>query len=486
MKKLLCLIVGMAFLVGSAATTMAGELDIYGQYWGVVSVVDNAASFKDNPFNEDVDGDDWQGYQRVRQYFEYIASDNLKAVVGYEFDTLWGDGGSGNLGADANNFELKRAMLDWTLANGMSFNIGVQGFAVPGGATGNPVLGGDMSGITANVPFNDMMSLTAGWIRLNDEVDAAGNDGIGADGSGDADAFVVALPINAQGFNVSPYGIYAYLGEDAINGAKFGGSTQLLGTFAGDAEFGVGASPDDNANAYWIGAPFTLSMMDPLVLKGQFIYGSVTGMDVATAGVDDDALERTGFYADFSAAFKTDFGTPTVFGLYSSGEDDDLDDGSETFPTLFSDGYASGGPFTTAFGFNGCCSNISFGADYSFAQYTPHGIWKLGLGIQDFSFLPNLSHDIGVAYIQGTHDEDVVAQIPAGASYVPTASADVELTTEDSAWELRWYSEYSVNENLDLVLDLGYATMDMDSGVWGSDYLDDDVIYGSTAIAYSF
>jgi hypothetical protein len=485
MKKLLCLIVGMAFLVGSAATTMAGELDIYGQYWGVVSVVDNGGSFEDNPFNEDADGDDWQGYQRLRQYFEYIASDNLKAVAGFEFDTLWGasNGSSGDLGADDNNFELKRAMLDWTLANGISFNIGVQGFAVPGGATGNPVLGGDVSGVTANVPFNDMMSLTAGWVRLNDE------GGIGTSGSGDSDAFTAVLPINAQGFNISPYVVYAYLGQDYLSGKEFATAAQGIGTARGDTEFDLGnATADDNGNAYWLGVPFTLSMMDPLVIKGQFIYGSVTGMD-AVGVADDDALERSGFYADFLASFKMDWATPTFYGLYVSGDDDDLDDGSETFPYLFTDGYASGGPFTTAFGFNGCCSNLSFGKDYSFAQYTPHGIWKLGLGLQGFSFLPNLSHDIGVTYVQGTHDKDFGSALD-GSNYVATATADVELTDEDSAWELRWYSQYDINENLYLALDLGYASMDMDGDVWvnngGDDYLDDDIIYASTAIAYSF
>jgi hypothetical protein len=487
MKKILCLIVGLAFIVGTAATTVAGELDIYGQYWGVVSAVNNGASFRPQPFNEDQDGDDWHAYQRMRQYFEYIASDNLKAVAGYEIDTLWGDeDSSGDLNADEKGIiEVKRAMLEYTTDQGTTLNIGVQGFGLPGGATGNPVLGGDMSGITANVPVNDMMSLTAGWIRLNEDAQP------GTSGNGDSDAFLAVLPVQMEGVSASPYAVYARLGEDYIDGQPYHSSDQLLGTLGGQyAPFDVNA--DDSANAYWIGVPVSVTMMDPLVFEGQVIYGSVTGADVEQAGTDDDALDRSGFYVDASAAMNMEWGTPTVFGLYSTGDDDDFEDGSETFPTLFSDGFVSP-PFATAFGFNGCCSNLSFGADYSFAQYTPNGIWEIGAGVKGLSFQDNLSHDIGVTYTRGTNDADVAKDLLADpAIYSPTATHTVLLTKDDAAWQFRFYNQYDINENLYLALDLGAAMMDMDSDTWdhpnrdGDDFMDDPITYSSAAIAYSF
>ena len=499
MKKILCLIVGLAFLVGSAATTMAGELDIYGQYWGVVSAVNNGAYLSANPFNEDTDGDDWQAYQRVRQYFEYVASDNLKAVVGYEIDTLWGNNaGSGDLGADtAGQIEVKRAMLQYTTNADTTINIGVQGFALPSGATGNPVLGGDMAGITVNQPINDNMSLTAGWIRLNEEDDfesrnetgdliGTGNWGIGTqNANGDSDAFTAVLPITMEGMSLSPYVLYAYLGQDFVNAqSRFGGATSL-GTFATDDG---ATTDDDNANAYWIGVPVSVTQMDPLVFDGQIIYGSVTGAD-AQAPYDSDALERSGFYADVSAKMKMDWGTPTIFGLYSTGDDDDVDDGSETFPTLFSDGFVSP-PFATAFGFNGCCSNLSYGHDYSFAQYTPRAIWEIGVGVQGLTTLDKLSHDIGVTYTQGTNDKEIGEGLAGTAAYTPVAGSSVLLTDEDSAWQFRLYNQYDINENLYVALDLGAAMMDMDDDVWaakgGDDFMDDPITYSSAAIAYSF
>ena len=478
MKKLLCLIVGLAFLVGSAVTTMAGELDIYGQYWGVVSAVNNGASYSDNPFNDEADGDDWQAYQRMRQYFEYVASDKLKAVAGYEIDTRWGEtSSSGDLGADEPGIiEVKRAMLQYTTAADTTFNIGIQGFALPSGATGNPVLGGDMSGVTFNQPINDMMSLTAGWIRLNE--DAAP----GSNAHGDSDAFLAVLPVQTEGMSASPYAVYSYLGEDYMDGLDYAGSNAggtNLGTLQG--EF-MGFTYEDNANAYWIGVPVSVTMMDPLVFKGQVIYGEVMADS-------EDELDRSGFYVDASASMNMEWGTPTIFGLYSSGDNDDSDDGSETFPTLYSDGYVSP-PFATAFGFNGCCSNLSKGKDYSFAQYTPNGIWEIGLGIQNLSFMDRLSHNIGYTYTQGTNDKEVGEFLDGESAYTPTATQDVILTDEDSAHQFRLYNQYDINENLYFALDLGAAMMDMDEDVWsargGDDYLDDPVTYGSAAIAYSF
>jgi hypothetical protein len=488
MKKILCLIVGLAFIVGTAATTVAGELDIYGQYWGVVSAVNNGGSFEAQPFNEDADGDDWHAYQRMRQYFEYIASDNLKAVAGYEIDTLWGGAGSGNLAADeAGVIEIKRAMLEYTTDQGTTLNIGVQGFGLPGGATGNPVLGGDMSGITANVPINDMMSLTAGWIRLNEDRQpgALKDDGSRLPADGDSDAFLAVLPVQMEGMSASPYAVYSYLGEDYMNGKNattrtpYHSSTQLLGTLDGEYR---GTAYEGNAQAYWIGVPVSVTMMDPLVFEGQVIYGEVMADS-------NDELDRSGFYVDASAAMNMEWGTPTVFGLYSSGDDDNIDDGSETFPTLFSDGFVSP-PFATAFGFNGCCSNLSYGKDYSFAQYTPNGVWQIGAGVQGLSFQDNLSHDIGVTYTRGTNDKDVGKALAGEAGYVPTATSNILLTKDDAAWQFRLYNQYDINENLYLALDLGAAMMDMDSSVWdargGSDYLDDPITYSSAAIAYSF
>jgi hypothetical protein len=480
MKKILCLIVGLAFIVGTAATTVAGELDIYGQYWGVVSAVNNGGSFAAQPFNEDADGDDWHAYQRMRQYFEYIASDNLKAVAGYEIDTLWGNAGSsGGLGADQPGIiEVKRAMLEYTTDQGTTLNIGVQGFGLPGGATGNPVLGGDMSGITANVPVNDMMSLTAGWIRLNEDTQPGVEPPPGTP-SGDSDAFLAVLPVQMEGVSASPYAVYANLGQNYIDGAAYHSSSQLLGTLAG--QYG-GVTAEDNAQAYWIGVPVSVTMMDPLVFDGQVIYGEVMADS-------NDELDRSGLYVDASAAMNMEWGTPTVFGLYSTGDDDKFNDGSETFPTLFSDGFVSP-PFATAFGFNGCCSNLSFGKDYSFAQYTPNGVWEIGAGVQGLSFQDNLSHDIGVTYTRGTNDKDVGKALAGEAGYVPTATSNILLTKDDAAWQFRLYNQYDINENLYLALDLGAAMMDMDSSVWdargGSDYLDDPITYSSAAIAYSF
>jgi hypothetical protein len=46
------------------------------------------------------------------------------------------------------------------------------------------------------------------------------------------------------------------------------------------------------------------------------------------------------------------------------------------------------------------------------------------------------------------------------------------MTDKDSAWEVNLTSIYSVYENLDLGLDLGYIRLDLSESAWGDDIKD--------------
>ncbi|MDK2874092.1 MAG: hypothetical protein PWQ64_1856, partial [Desulfomicrobiaceae bacterium] len=86
MKRFACAALLASMLFGAAWSASAAELktrgsiDVYGQW---------SQNLYD--FNSDVsDADNHSINQRVRMYFDYVASQNLKGVVGFEIDTDWG------------------------------------------------------------------------------------------------------------------------------------------------------------------------------------------------------------------------------------------------------------------------------------------------------------------------------------------------------------------------------------------------------------
>ena len=449
----------------------------YGYFRAAISFVDNYA------FGEG-DGDEQQIFQRVRQYFEYTANENLTAKVAYEIDTGWGWEGESGFGNDqSGRIEIKRAEMDFTWPNtDISFNLGLSCYIAPGGPFGTPVLAGDMPGAFVNVPVNDMLSLTAGYIRASDQRRIYDDDKTSGD---ELDAALMTLPITMEGYNLEPYFIYSWVGENSepnsyININDFQSWGTGIGTLATQLAKDDPASPwsehSDEANGWWVGLPFGVDHFDPLSIKGQFLYGQVDA--------DQESMEREGYYFDLGVDYAMNSVTPSLFFIYSSGENDDLSDGSETFPTLFSDGYVYP-PSAVAIGFN---THFGFrDGDYSLAQYVPHGLWTLGVALKDFSFMQKLTHTLAFAYSQGTHDSEVFEDMTAAELDVFKGQRFQELTDEDSAIEITFHNNYQIYENLKAVLELSYASLDMDEDVWrDDDYRDEDAFVSTFGLSYSF
>jgi hypothetical protein len=78
--------------------------------------------------------------QRLRMFFDFISSENLKVVVKLEANTVWGSYGSaaarnivggGNVGADNNNLGVKNTYVDFKIPNTpLRAMVGVQGIAL--------------------------------------------------------------------------------------------------------------------------------------------------------------------------------------------------------------------------------------------------------------------------------------------------------------------------------------------------------------------
>ena len=479
-KRMTGVVCACLFLLGLSGQAWAQgmpNLTSYGSFKALMSFVDNYGF-------EEGEGDEQMINQELRQYFEYAANENLSATVAYEISSGWGWEGESGFGNDATGqIEIKRAQLDFAWPNtDVTFNVGLSGWVAPGGPFGTPVLAGDMPGAFMNVPVTDRVSLTAGYIRASDQ--SRIHDVDDDDLSGDQlDASLLSLPISMDGWNVEPYFIYSWIGENSEPGLDindFQNWGMGLGTFAtqlsNDLDTSTWNTHSDEAEAYWVGLPFGIDLFDPLTIKGQFIYGQVDG--------DTSAMDRDGYYFDIGVDYAMDMFTPSVYFLYSSGEDDDISDGSETFPTLYSDGYVYP-PSGVAIGFN-----TQFGmrdGDYSMAQYIPHAIWTLGFALKDIQFMDRLEHTLAFAYSQGTHDDEVFTDAMTSDELgVFKDGRFQEFTDEDSVYEITLHNTYDIYDNLQAVLEFGYASLDMEEDVWGNDYRDEDVLVSSFGLSYSF
>ena len=461
MKRILTLALVACFVL-SAGLVSAKEMQFTGQFEHALEWTDNLGlQESDRSGNSE---DDFHALQRVRMYFQYVDSEVLRAVVGFEIDSVWGQPANANFGSDDIAVEVKHAYTDFNVG-GVAFRVGLQGLSWPSAVAGNPIFDNDVAGIVASYQFNDNFGLTAGWARLVDALadDARpfkSNNGL----NDEVDAFTVIAPITMDGWSLSPYVIYAKYGKDV------GLLTSLQASNA--------SATTDDMDIWWAGGAFELTMFDPFVFGADLIYGSVDG---DKANQNDVA----GWFFAAIATYKMDMVTPSLALMYGTGDDDDPTDGSEVLPTLANTGVGSGGFGLTHLGFDGAAWTESGGILGGRTDYA-----ALALIVDDISFVENLTHKLTIAYGKGTTDSDLIKKYGlGGAPGGPTAGNPSRpiLTDEDSFWEVNFDSTYQIYENLSLAGKFGYVNADRDEDVWGNAASDLDAAYKFTVILrYNF
>jgi len=467
MKKAITLVAAAALVLCVASSGMAkhvvsgggADLKTSGMFITGAQFVDNA-DFGDEDSH-------FTAGQRLRQYFDYIASENLKATVGYEFNSVWGSGDA-QAGADeTGQLALKRANVSFTFPNSeLTTKAGIQWIALPAGGLGyNPVMSGDAAGVTMSTPLTDTANLTFGWFRAYDS-NKKEEDAI----TPGLDVLHAAVPINGDGVSATPWAAYGMIGNEALANEDPGDeydynsfhtienpyatpktqglvSPGVADTMADGVTSEAGLDnlleDADISDAYWLGTNYNLTMMDPLQVKGSLIYGSVQ------AG--EDYAERSGWYTDLEVDYAMDTMTPTMFGSYATGDDDDFSDGSETMPYIFNDALASNVNSMLV----GDRTELSVIGDRAgstvLLQSTPVGLWQIGGGIKDIALTDKLSSTLLVAYYQGTND------YKNGERYLAPGTV---LSDEDSAYEVTLHSEYDIYENLTALMNAGIAETD--------------------------
>ena len=507
MKKLMTLALAAGMLLGAATGASAIDFKAKGQWLMGFAAGDGSFVSHTNKKGESkkaVDQDDaFSAMQRLRLQLDAVASESLSGTVYFEIgDTTWGQNSSGGaLGADSNSVvELKNAYIDWMVPNtDLKFRMGIQNIAMPNVAGGSAVLDDDVAGIVANYQFNENVGLTAVWARpFNDNWNKTGASerwtGDDANYHDNVDMFALMVPLTFDGVKVTPWAMYGMIGAnswDAIDNDLHKGSYPAYSLRPYPLAYNGGSFNTDKAygSAFWAGLPISVTAFDPLNIELDINYGYVESMgryDVQQQNSKEwrrGDTKREGWLVKALVEYKMDWGTPGIFGWYSSGDDGNVKNGSERMPTL-----------------SGCGNFMSFMGDANYGwgdgrlydrNLTYAGTWGVGLRIHDMSFVEDLKHSFRVAYWGGTNS-------PAMAKYVSTSYGwdnglpeGPYLTTNDGLLEFNLVNSYQIYENLEANLELGYIVNMVDDDTWKRSYRTDsykkqDAWKAQLIFAYSF
>jgi hypothetical protein len=452
----------MVFAVGCAAAAKAEGIDVKvkGQWdfafgWATNVGGQNGPGWANtvHPNTRMRNDDNFVARHRVRTQINFIASEYLQGVLMFEIGDLnWGNQNAGTSGrgsgagldADGVNVETKLAYLDWLIPNTqVSVRMGIQSVTLPAGPMGSPILSDDVAGIVASSPITDMISLTGFWLR---PFDRNFNDGDNRYLDDETDAFGLILPVKGNGWKVTPWGVYAFVGGNS-------GMVEYM--------YNVPVTATDHTGAWWAGFNFELTMFNPLTFTFDAMYGSVHGLDLFT---DDDNLYKgtRGWFIDATLDYKLDWGTPGIFAWWSSGDSKgslNADGRMGRMPVIGADtGFKA-----THFGARG----TPWIASKNAVMGTGVGTWGVGVQVAKVSFLKDLSHTLKLAYYQGTNSAKGVREFGPGLQFRNGSSPDMYLTDKDRVWEVNFDHEYKIYENLTALLELGYIRLNLDEKTWG-------------------
>ena len=476
MKKLMTLALAAAMMLG--ATTGANAIDFKAKGQWIMSFdYGQHANFRSNQDGKPGSGykneDEFEARQRVRLQLDAVASEALSGTVFFEIgDQVWGQNDTGGaLGADNNSVvELKRAYIDWMVPQtDLKVRMGIQGLALPAFTTNaSQIIDDDVAAVSLNYQFNENVGLTAFWARPYND-----NYGYKWDGQqgyqnymDNMDMFAVLLPLTFDGVKVTPWVMYAAMGPGMFGDvdSKFGSAWTRASRGLQSGFYGTDPL-DSYGNAFWAGVTGEVTYWDPFRIAWDVNYGS--------ASYADQKMNREGWLASLLLEYKLDWGTPGLYGWYSTGDDNNPRNGSERMPVVSANG-------------NNDFSNFAFNGNPYIAREgilgsTMVGTWGVGVRLKDVSFLEDLKHTLRVnfmggtnapkmaKYIRGVADKPGTTVSGPAAPYYDGAYDPIYLTTEDYALEIGLTNTYKMYDNFTVMLDAAYIAMWLDDSrsTWG-------------------
>ena len=472
MKKLMTLALAAAMMLGAATGANAIDFKAKGQWimsfdYGMHgNFGDSKASSNSGYGNED----EFEARQRVRLQLDAVASEALSGTVFFEIgDQIWGDQESGGaLGADQRVVELKRAYIDWMVPQtDLKVRMGIQGLALPAFTTNaSQILDDDVAAVSLNYQFNENVGLTAFWARpYNDNGDYNSHNGEPYTNYMDnMDMFAVLLPLTFDGVKVTPWVMYAAMGPGMFDNLEKDPGNAWGRASAGMVSGFQGTDWNDSyGNAFWAGVTGEVTYWDPFRIAWDVNYGS--------AAYADEKMNREGWLASLLLEYKLDWGTPGLYGWYSTGDDNNPRNGSERMPVVSANG-------------NNDFSNFAFNGNPYIAREcvlgsTMTGTWGIGARLKDVSFLEDLKHTLRVNFMGGTNAPKMAKYVSDYAAYDKRGVSSVVetgfgydpvyLTTEDYALEVGLTNTYKMYDNFTVMLDAAYLALWLDDSrsTWG-------------------
>ena len=445
MKRLILLAVICSFVL-SAAVASAADIKATGNWMVEANWNDNWDFGDDIAGTTDPNRSAFGITQRADTIFEFIANENLKAVLYTRIDGDWGRGAMEMGTTSTAAIGVRRAFLDFNYP-GTDINVraGYQAVTLPNAfGGGSLIMDEEVGSAVVSGAITDNVGFLLGYARAHDNggnTDTTKNRYV--------DGYVAALPLTFDGFSLTPFGMYAPIGENITAGdavANFAGLASQNATARAGADFD---------NAYWLGAAFTMDLFDPFVLKADLNYGKVDS--------DLEQNKRSGWMFDAALEYKGwDFMTPEAFFVYTTGEDGNGSKSSDRMPVLAAQNWAIG-----SFFFGG--DRLKNGSIQDTNNYM--GFWALGLSLKDIqSFAEGLTHDFHLIYAQGTNDKNSYNKNSAITTAATCNSYNMAygrtLTEDDDLWEVDFNTGYKVMDGLTLSLDLGYVNLNTKQERW--------------------
>ena len=480
MKKLMTLALAAAMMLGATTGANAIDFKAKGQWimsfdYGMHGDFAKSKANRNSGYKNSTTGneDEFEARQRVRLQLDAVASEALSGTVFFEIgDQVWGnDETGGALGADKSVVELKRAYIDWMVPQtDLKVRMGIQGLALPAFTTNaSQIFDDDVAAVTLNYQFNENVGLTAFWARpYNDNYGYRSSDAGATDKwnnyMDNMDMFAVLLPLTFDGVKVTPWVMYAAMGP-----GMFGDKNSSFGASWSPVKKGMQSGfkgtdwNDSYGNAFWAGVTGEVTYWDPFRIAWDVNYGS--------AAYADEKMNREGWLASLLLEYKLDWGTPGLYGWYSTGDDNNPRNGSERMPTV----YANGNNDFSNFAFNG---NPYIAREKALGS-TMVGTWGIGARLKDVSFLEDLKHTLRVNFMGGTNapkmakymQDGYVAGEKRGVESINAATAydPIYLTTEDYALEVGLTNTYKMYDNFTVMLDAAYIALWLDDSrsTWG-------------------
>ena len=214
---------------------------------------------------------------RTRLYYTAKINDNLKFVNKLEWNTTWGDTNGGDIGSDGTGIiRVKNSYVDFNLAD-FNVKVGQQGIVLGRGM----LFDDDFSGAVVNYK-GDGFQIPFIWMTVTEGTLAPGIDANDAD----IDYYALAPSFNiGDAMTVKPY--IVWYTSDSLTGLQdemdiyyFGldfdakldfGSVWFTGIVEDGTYSPVGGDIDYSAYSFAAGISANL---DPVTVKGQFIYAS--------------------------------------------------------------------------------------------------------------------------------------------------------------------------------------------------------------------